>query len=365
MGPLALEVLKPMQSLQITLDDNDSALARNLSFDGLSSCVEEDRQVLRQGRFVSMDVTRFTQFGRWRGTLRMAGETIDLASLKVHDIRDRSWGRCNVGEPDAGAPANPPQGLFLWAPILWPDQTTLAVFFEDSNGQPIHAEGKSVPLYDAPDQVPGVIDPAIKVMSGASRQVRYVPGTRRAESTRIGLLDIGGARREITLEPLLRHQMKGTGYHHPRWEHGTWQGELATGHESWRLADIDPLAIPNLHIQQLVRAVLDWEMAPAGDPLGDLAWGINRAWSFLPGMAGGLVPRAVGLEHWEHSSGLHAGAEALHGWELFSYVKGQAIWQTAGRAIQSGANQHLIMAFAAWSMANTQDRVSLEWMGRL
>lgn len=77
------------------------------------------------------------------------------------------------------------------------------------------------------------------------------------------------------------------------------------------------------------------------------------------------MPRAVGLEHWEHSSGLHAGAEALHGWELFSYVKGQAIWQTAGRAIQSGANQDLIMAFAAWSMANTQDRVALEWMGRL
>lgn len=253
-GPLALEVVKPMQSLRIALDNNDSALACDLQFEGLSSCVEEDRQVLRQGRFITMDVTRFTQFGRWRGTLRVAGETINLSSLKIHGIRDRSWGRRNVGEPDAGAPANPPQIFFLWAPILWQDHATLAVFFEDSNGRPMHAEGKSVPLYSAPEQVPGVIDPGTTVMSGVFRDVRYVPGTRRAESARIGLLDIGGAQREIKLEPLLQHQMKGTGYHHPRWKHGTWQGELATGHDSWRVADLDPLAIPNLHIQQLVRA---------------------------------------------------------------------------------------------------------------
>ena len=210
--------------------------------------------MLRQGRFVAMDVTRFTQFGRWRGTLRVDGETIDLASLKVHGIRDRSWGRRNVGEPEAGAPPNPPQVFFLWAPILWPDHATLAVFFEDGNGLPLHAEGKSVPLYGSPQQVPGVIDPGTKVMSGVSRNVRYVPGTRRAASARIGLLDIEGAHREISLQPLLRHQMKGTGYHHPKWKHGVWQAELATGHERWRIDDLDPLAVPNLHIQQLVRA---------------------------------------------------------------------------------------------------------------
>ena len=114
-----------------------------------------------------------------------------------------------------------------------------------------------------------------------------------------------------------------------------------------------------------VRAVLDWEMAHVGDPLEDLAWGINRAWSFRPGLAGGLVPRAVALAHWEAASGLQADAEALHWWELFSCVKGQAIWQTAGHAMQSGANPDLMMAFAAWSMANTQDRVALDLMGRL
>ena len=47
--------------------------------------------------------------------------------------------------------------------------------------------------------------------------------------------------------------MKGTGYGHPQWRHGTWKGELALGAEQWRLDELDPLAPENLHIQQLVR----------------------------------------------------------------------------------------------------------------
>lgn len=253
-GPLALNVIEPMRVLQVVLTGNDSGLTCDLRFEALSGCVEEDRQVLRQGRFTMMDVTRFTQFGRWRGTLQIAGEAIDLSSLKVHGIRDRSWGRRNVGEPEAGVPPNPPQVFFLWAPILWQDHGSLAVFFEDRHGFPLHAEGKTVPLYKTPEQVPGINDPGTRVMTGVSRSIRYASGTRRAASAQLGLLDIDGGLREITLEPLLRHQMKGTGYNHPRWKHGTWQGELVTGHEQWPLDQIDPLALPNLHIQQLVRA---------------------------------------------------------------------------------------------------------------
>lgn len=114
-----------------------------------------------------------------------------------------------------------------------------------------------------------------------------------------------------------------------------------------------------------VRAVLDWEMAHIGDPLEDLAWGINRVWCFRPGMVGGLAPRDVAISHWEHTSGLHADPLALHWWDVFSCVKGQAIWQTAARAIQTAANRDLMMAFAAWSMANTQDRATLELLGHL
>jgi hypothetical protein len=41
---------------------------------------------------------------------------------------------------------------------------------------------------------------------------------------------------------------------HPTWGHGTWHGELAFEGESWKVDDVDPMAIENQHIQQVVRA---------------------------------------------------------------------------------------------------------------
>ena len=58
----------------------------------------------------------------------------------------------------------------------------------------------------------------------------------------------------MQLEPILRFQMKGIGYLHPEWAHGTWKGELAVAGESWKSDDLDPLAPENLHVQQVVRA---------------------------------------------------------------------------------------------------------------
>ena len=88
-----------------------------------------------------------------------------------------------------------------------------------------------------------------------------IPGTRRASAAVITMHDRSGESLEITLEPVLVHRMKGLGYQHPEWGHGKWQGELAIGGESWADADLDPLALENLHIQQVV-------VARCGDKVG-------------------------------------------------------------------------------------------------
>lgn len=252
-GPLRLEVIEPMRALRLRLAPNDSGITCDLTFSARSACIEEDRQVLRRGRFTAMDVTRFTQFGRWEGEIRIDGVPIAIDPAQVHGIRDRSWGRRAVGEPEPGVPAGPAQVSFLWMPLIWSDHASLAVFFEDAQGRPLHAEGKTLPLYAHADQVPGVEDPKARHMSGVSRRLRYAPGTRRAYHATLTLMEVDGSTREITLEPLLRFQMKGTGYGHPDWKHGTWKGELALGAQRWSLDALDPLAIENLHIQQLVR----------------------------------------------------------------------------------------------------------------
>ncbi len=115
-----------------------------------------------------------------------------------------------------------------------------------------------------------------------------------------------------------------------------------------------------------IRGVLDWEMAHVGDPLEDLAWGLNRVWCWTrDGLAGGLLPRPEAIAIWEGASGLRADAVALHWWELFSCVKGQAIWVSAAREYQEGSNRDPVMAFSCWMLGNSQDRAALELLGKL
>jgi aminoglycoside phosphotransferase (APT) family kinase protein len=115
-----------------------------------------------------------------------------------------------------------------------------------------------------------------------------------------------------------------------------------------------------------VIGVLDWEMVHIGDPLEDLAWGLNRVWRFQnDDRAGGLVPMGDAIRLWEHASGARADRQALRWWEMFSCVKGQAIWVSAAKAFASGGNRDLIMPIAAWMQANSQDRAALELMGHL
>ena len=113
-----------------------------------------------------------------------------------------------------------------------------------------------------------------------------------------------------------------------------------------------------------IRGILDWEMAHLGDALEDLAWGLNPVWA-RGGLAGGLAPRDEAIRIWEKSSGLRADPDALHWWEVFSSVKGQAIWISSAKEFADGKNQDLILGMAAWLMNNSQDRALLQQLGRM
>lgn len=114
-----------------------------------------------------------------------------------------------------------------------------------------------------------------------------------------------------------------------------------------------------------IHGILDWEMAHLGDPLEDLGWSLNPVWSFGAGLAGGLLPREQAIAVWERSSGLKADPVALHWWELFNCVKGQAIWISSARAWLDGGNREPIMVYPPWALQNAQDRATLQVMGRL
>lgn len=115
-----------------------------------------------------------------------------------------------------------------------------------------------------------------------------------------------------------------------------------------------------------IHGILDWEMAHLGDPLEDLAWSLNPVWRWARDeRAGGLAPREEAIRIWEEASGLRADPDGLRWWELFSSVKGQAIWISGAREFSDGRNQDPILALSSWLMGNSQDRAALLALGRL
>lgn len=97
-----------------------------------------------------------------------------------------------------------------------------------------------------------------------------------------------------------------------------------------------------------IRAIVDWEMVHAGDPLEDLAWACDALWSHgTPERPAGTLPLAEAVAVWEAASGLRCDPDAFRWWRIFAQVMGLAIWISAGREVASGRNADPVNVFAA------------------
>lgn len=256
-GPFRLEIIEPMRRTRVILDENETGLACDLTFSTRTAPIQEARQTLWAGQRRAMDATRFDQFGRWSGTVQTPDGTFDVQEDTWRGTKDRSWGIRGVGEREMGGAPRAPSAFFLWAPLVWEDHVSNTIFFDGTKGEPLVREGIEAPLFATEDLVPEPVDATDTRMLTALHRVDWQPGTRWARGCELDLVALDGTMRTITLEPGLRFQMKGLGYGHRQWRHGTWQGELAVNGESFEIADLDPLAIDNLHIQQVVKATDD------------------------------------------------------------------------------------------------------------
>jgi hypothetical protein len=253
-GPFRIEVVEPMRRTRIILEDNDSGLACDLLFSARTAAIQEGRQTLWQGARRTMDATRFDQFGVWQGTVSTPEGEIVVDPDVCHATKDRSWGVRGVGEPETGGAPVTPRGIFfLWAPLFWDDHVSHAIFFDDQDGRALVREGLVAPLYKNEASIPGVEDGKIDWMATAIHRIDYHPNTRLAAAAEIDLIGLDGSTRTISFEPILRFQMRGLGYGHPKWQQGSWHGELATGAESFDPEDIYLLRPDNIHVQQVVK----------------------------------------------------------------------------------------------------------------
>jgi len=254
-GPFRLEILEPMRSARVVLEENASGLSCDLVFSTRTSAIQEGRQTLWLGVRRIMDCTRVDQFGRWTGVLRSPEGTIAVTEDTCLGIKDRSWGARPVGERETGGAPDMPAGTFFaWVPLAWDDHISHAIFFDNMAGEPLVREALTAPLYATAEAVPGVEDGRIRRLATAQHRIGYAPGTRLPNHVELGLRDHDDSVRRITLEPLLTFHMKGLGYNHPQWGYGMWKGEMALGHESFDPRELDLLDYPNMHTQQVVRA---------------------------------------------------------------------------------------------------------------
>jgi hypothetical protein len=251
-GPIAIEVLEPLQKLRVTV--SGEGLAAELTFEGRAFPIEEPRFVKRLGPRLFMDYTRLTQNCRVTGWIEVDGDRQQLSGWT--GSRDRSWGIRPVGAPDPQpTPGAGLSGFFWqWTPINFEDRSVFFHVNADPDGAAWNT--RAVILPDGTGAEGGWHADAPRM-----EDVELKPGTRHAKG---GTLKIPLAQGEATvrLEPVSTFLMRGIGYG-GEWRHGALKGELAVARETIDLAAADMGAMENLHIQAISRATFE---APAEAP---------------------------------------------------------------------------------------------------
>ena len=256
-GPFSLQILEPMGRHRLVISANETGIECDLVFTPRTACIEEGRQTLRNERHIVMDATRLDQFGFWSGWIAYDGKKLEVDGNTTFGLKDRSWGIRPVGDAyTGGAPLPEYQAIhFCWMPIHWENECSLAGWFEDAAGHQWHTDQGFLPHYTSVDAIPGTVDPNAKTWHGeVGYQFEFLPGTRRAKSAVVTMNDKSGESLEVRLETVMVHRMKGLGYQHPVWGHGKWHGELVIDAEHFQDDELDPLAVENIHVQQVVKA---------------------------------------------------------------------------------------------------------------
>lgn len=244
-GPVHVEVLDPLKRIRITLAETDGVSA-DITYAAHSAPMEEQRLIRTRGTTTASDRTRFVQFGSWKGSIVLDGESIDVGGW--HGVRDRSWGvRRQATAEDVRDPAIKPIHA-VWSVMHFPDDFVQVTLHEAPDGV-AHARLAM--------QTERVLEPDVGAHGPVSRTddvsvaIDYIPGTRRPANATIDIGPRGPLEFTIDVNPQQVFQMKGLGYYHSGRPHGFDHGGLSIARERWEISQLDPLRKDTVHAQQL------------------------------------------------------------------------------------------------------------------
>jgi aminoglycoside phosphotransferase (APT) family kinase protein len=105
-----------------------------------------------------------------------------------------------------------------------------------------------------------------------------------------------------------------------------------------------------------VRAILDWELAHAGDPMEDLGWLCVRSWRFgndeLP--VGGIGTREELFRTYEAAGGCKVDPKAVRWWEVFGNLRWGIICISQARTYLEGLSRSVELAAIGRRTAETE-----------
>jgi len=244
-GPISIEVVEPLARLTVRV--KGEGIAAELHFTGRSFPIEEPRFTYRIGPRTFMDYTRLTQNGHYSGWIEVDGVRHMLHPATM-GTRDRSWGVRPVGAADAQPHGSSVVHSFFWqwTPINLPQRSVYFHINADRHGAPWNT--RAVIMTDGGGHADAFETPS------ASLTAPLQPGTRWPAGGTLQIAAPDGPL-VLTIEPLVRFQMRGLGYVSPKWGHGLYHAPMAVEREDLVLDRLDPLAptMDNLHVQIVSR----------------------------------------------------------------------------------------------------------------
>lgn len=232
-GPMSLEVIEPLKTLRLRIEDNPSGMSADLLWHAAMPAMLEGRHFEINRARVTHDLVRYVQLGRIDGRLTIGDQRFALDVQSTWAERDHSWGL----RPMAAIPGEPPPESVGWnflafCPIQFDDFCVHLYLFEEQAGRPTHLSASIVRKDGKHDDDP------IEHVTHDFQWARDKAVLTLA-SGRIVFGMFSGERLEIDIEALTpRVYLRGGGY---GVDQGRWKGAEHFEHEVWDLSDTQRL----------------------------------------------------------------------------------------------------------------------------
>ena len=225
-GPLRLEIVRPLEEVRLILEPNDFGISLDVTCHSETVPYMGPVETTRtDGRLTSERAT-YEMAGKCSGLVTVDGDRIELDTASASFFRNHSWGfQPGRGGPrpyGAPVPKRRAAGVRHWVLFDMPDHS--GFFFDDPSGRA--ASGKGA-ILEADRVVPVV---------AVEHDVEFHEGGRRLRAGNFRLTDVEGRRREYDVTDLGWVYCQGGGYFggfDDKLGQGVYRGEFHAEGEVW------------------------------------------------------------------------------------------------------------------------------------